>query len=223
MAEKVLVSWSAGKDSALALNALAHDNSVEIAALLTVVTAGYDRISMHGVRRELLRRQAESLGYPLEEVLIPQQCTDEQYGQAMRRALEKHRLLGVGSVAFGDLFLEDVRRYREERLAIVGMRAIFPLWGRNTAELAREFVSAGFKAVVVCVDTQALEASFVGREYGSQFLAELPSGVDPCGENGEFHSFVYDGPGFRKKVEFQRGEIVLRDNRFSYCDLVSGE
>jgi uncharacterized protein (TIGR00290 family) len=223
MPERLLLSWSGGKDCALALREIAGDHGTEVAALLTVVTAGYDRISMHGVRRDLLQKQAESLGYPLEVVLIPQQCTDEQYGEAMRRSLESYRSMGVDRVAFGDLFLEDVRRYREERLAQVGMRALFPLWGRDTALQAREFVSAGFRAVVVCVDTNVLDGRFAGRDYDMQFISDLPPGIDPCGENGEFHTFVYDGPIFGRKVEFRRGEIVLRDERFRYCDLTPSE
>lgn len=220
MNEKVLVSWSGGKDCAYALHEYVHENGHEIAALLTTVTEGYDRISMHGVRRSLLRSQAESLGYPLEEVLIPQQCTDEEYGRLMGSTLEKYNNLGVRGVVFGDLFLEDVRNYREEKLAGIGMKGIFPIWGIDSVELARSFIDQGFRAIVVCVDTEALEGDYVGREYDDRFLSDLPTTVDPCGENGEFHTFVYDSPLFSRSIKFKRGEKVLREDRFYYCDLV---
>jgi uncharacterized protein (TIGR00290 family) len=215
-----ILAWSGGKDSALALYELTRRQNVKIVALLTTVTEGYDRISMHGVRRELLVEQAAALGYPLEEVPIPQQCTDEVYEQRMQQALEKYRRAGVIQAAFGDLFLEDVRAYREERLGRIGMRGIFPLWGRNTAELARQFVQLGFRAIVVCVDTEALDRAYASREVDVAFLEDLPPGVDPCGENGEFHTFVYAGPLFRRPIHVERGEKVLRDDRFYYCDLV---
>ncbi len=226
MSEKVLVSWSGGKDSAYALHQFARTNSYEIAALLTIVTAGYNRISMHGVRRALLQSQVGSLGYPLEEILIPQQCTDEKYEQLMGTALQKYSNLGISGVVFGDLFLEDVRNYREERLGIIGMKGIFPIWGMDTGELAQEFIDRGFRAIVVCVDTEVLDSHYVGREYDGQFLADLPTGIDPCGENGEFHTFVYNGPNFSWSIKLKRGEKVLREGRFYYCDLVpvcSGE
>jgi uncharacterized protein (TIGR00290 family) len=216
-----LLAWSGGKDSALALYELTRPGSMEVVALLTTVTEGYDRISMHGVRRELLAEQAQALGYPLEQVNIPQQCTNEIYEQRMQQALEKYHRAGIRQCAFGDLFLEDVRAYREERLSRIGMRGIFPLWGRNTTEAARQFVQLGFRAIVVCVDTQALDGAYAGREYDDAFLNELPPGVDPCGENGEFHTLVYAGPVFRRPIQVERGEKVLRDHRFYYCDLVA--
>jgi uncharacterized protein (TIGR00290 family) len=215
-----ILAWSGGKDSALALYELTRRQNIEIVALLTTVTEGYDRISMHGVRRKLLVEQARALGYPLEEVAIPQQCTDEIYEQRMQQALEKYHRAGVVQAAFGDLFLEDVRAYREERLARIGMRGLFPLWGRNTAEVARQFVQLGFRAIVVCVDTQALDRAYAGCEVDEAFLKDLPAEVDPCGENGEFHTFVYAGPVFRRPIQVERGEKVLRDDRFYYCDLV---
>lgn len=220
MSEKVLVAWSGGKDSAYALHELVRSGGYEIAALLTTVTAGYDRISMHGVRRALLVDQAVSLGYPLEEVLIPQECTDQEYEQRMQAVLEKYSERGVRSAVFGDLFLEDIRSYREERLGRIGMKGIFPIWGMDTSALARAFIERGFRAVVVCVDTEALDGGFVGREYDSQFLADLPEAVDPCGENGEFHTFVYDGPLFSRSIRLEKGERVLREERFYYCDLI---
>jgi uncharacterized protein (TIGR00290 family) len=175
---------------------------------------------MHGVRRELLVDQANALGYPLDEILIPQNCTNDIYEQRMRQTLEKYQQTGIASAAFGDLFLEEVRAYREERMRQIGMQCIFPLWGRSTARLADEFVRLGFRAIVVCVDTEALSREYAGREYDEDFIKNLPTGVDPCGENGEFHTFVYDGPIFSRPVKVQRGEKVLRDNRFYYCDLI---
>jgi len=220
MKEPILFAWSSGKDSALALYELKRMETVEIAALLTTVTEGYDRVSMHGVQKKLLVEQANSLGYPLEEVSIPQNCSNEIYEQRMRQALEKYHDRQIRAAAFGDLFLEDVRRYREERMSLIGMRCLFPLWQKPTSELARQFIDLGFRAVVVCVDTEKLDGEFSGREYDEQFIQDLPKAVDPCGENGEFHTFVYDGPMFSRTVQIQRGEKVLRDNRFYFCDLI---
>ena len=222
MKDRVLLSWSGGKDSALALHELQQAGHFEVAALLTTITEGHDRISMHGVRRTLLAQQAGRLGYPLEEIAIPQNCTNEVYEQRMEQALEKGRRKGIIGAAFGDLFLEEVRAYRQERMRRIGMQSIFPLWGRHTAEVAREFVTLGFRAVVVCVDTELLSREYAGREYNEDFVKDLPAEVDPCGENGEFHTFVYDGPIFSLPVQVQRGEKVLRDNRFCYCDLLCG-
>jgi uncharacterized protein (TIGR00290 family) len=219
MKEKVMVAWSGGKDAAQALYEIKSQEDREIAALLTTVTEGYDRISMHGVRRSLLTAQAASLGFALEEVRIPQNCTNEIYEQRMQQSLETFQQQGISSAVFGDLFLQDVRAYREERMQRIGMRCIFPLWGKPTLELAVRFINLGFRAIAVCVDTQALSGEFAGREYNEEFIRDLPAGVDPCGENGEFHTFVYDGPVFTAPVRVERGEIVLRDNRFCYCDL----
>ena len=218
--ESVLVSWSGGKDSALALNEILSSGAYRVVALLTTVTQDYDRISMHGVRRVLLERQAASLGLPLEQVFIPKDASNEVYEANMERALAKYRAQGVTSVVFGDIFLEDLRRYREDKLAAVGMKGIFPLWMRDTKQLAKSLFSLGFKAITTCVDTKVLGKEFVGRIIDENFLAELPSFVDPCGENGEFHSFVFDGPIFNGAVRFSVGEKVLRDERFYFCDLV---
>ena len=220
MKNKAILAWSGGKDSALALYEITRLGSAEIAALLTTVTKGYDRISMHGVRRELLVEQALALGYPLEEVAIPEHCTNDAYEQRMQQTLEKYRQAGIAHVVFGDLFLKDVRTYREERLGRIGMQGIFPLWGKNTGEVARQFIQLGFRATVVCVDTELLGREYVGREYDEGFLRDLPGRVDPCGENGEFHTFVHDGPVFRKSIQVERGEKVMRENRFCYCDLI---
>jgi len=218
--KRVLVAWSGGKDSAMALYELQKQHDYEIVALLTTVTEDYDRISMHGVRRTLLEKQAESMGLQLEKVYITKNASNQEYEMKMKDALIKYKTRGVTVVAFGDIFLEDVRRYREANLSKIGMEAIFPIWGRDTTELAQKFIELGFKAIVTCVDSKFLDKKFVGRIYDDRFLCELPPSVDPCGENGEFHTFVFDGPIFRKRVEFKVGEIVLRDGRFYFCDLI---
>ena len=216
MKPQALVSWSGGKDCMLAQwHARA---AYDIVALLTTVTREFDRISLHGVRVELLRIQANRLGIPLRLVEIPHPCTNEIYEQAMAEAWTDAKQQGVTAAICGDLFLEDVRRYREERL--FGSACVFPIWQRPTREVAREFLDLGFRAVLCCVDTQTLPADFAGREYDAELLRELPASVDPCGENGEFHTFVYAGPLFHSAISFERGERVLRDGRFSYCDLL---
>jgi len=222
MSEPVLVAWSGGKDSALALRAVLTDPSLEVAALLTTVTREYDRISVHGVRRSLLHSQLAALGLPLLEMEIPASCDNATYESCLAQSLDAARARNdrVRRCVFGDLFLEDVRRYREERLAPLGMEPIFPLWGRDTGKLAREFIDDGFRAVVVCVDSTLLSPSFSGRAYDSSFLDDLPRSVDQCGENGEFHTFVFDGPLFRERVDFTIGETVTRDERFVFTDLV---
>ena len=213
------LAWSGGKDSALALRELRR-NGVEPAALLTTVTEGYDRVSMHGVRRDLLRRQAAAVGVPLVEVTIPPDCVNAVYEERMAAAFAAPPLEDIGAMASGDLFLEDVRTYREERLAAAGKDALFPLWGRDTRALAHEFVDAGFEAVVCCLDPRALDPGFAGRSYDAGFLADLPDGVDPCGERGEFHTFVHAGPVFAQPVAVRTGEVVERDG-FVFCDLVA--
>lgn len=220
MKKKVLLSWSGGKDAALALHELQASSDYEVAALLTTVTAEYDRISMHGVRRVLLQRQASDLGLPLHIVLISADTTDAEYREKMKEEMQRHLEAGVFHVAFGDIFLEDVRRYREENLALLDLQALFPLWQRDSGELSRSFIDAGFKAIVTCVDSKALSGSFVGRRFDAGFLSDLPPTVDPCGENGEFHSFVYDGPIFRQAIPYSKGRVVLRDQRFYFCDLL---
>jgi uncharacterized protein (TIGR00290 family) len=217
--EEVLFCWSGGKDSAMALHALREQGDCRVAALLTTITEQYDRVSMHGVRRVLLERQAESIGLPLHAVPIPPQCIDTIYEQRMEEALAEHFARGVRCVAFGDIFLDDLRAYREKNLALVGMQAIFPVWKRDTGELAREFVRLGFRAITVCVDPRVLDTSFAGRELNASFFGDLPPGVDPCGENGEFHTFVFDGPIFREPIPVRIGEKVMRDG-FCFCDLL---
>jgi uncharacterized protein (TIGR00290 family) len=220
MPEEVILSWSGGKDSAMAFMELARDPRYRIASLLTTVTSGYERISMHGVRISLLEEQANSLGVPLLKVTIPEGSSNEQYESAMRSVLTRVQVNGVKTVAFGDLFLEDIRRYREERLSQVGMKAVFPIWKRDTCEVANSFLKVGFKAILVCVDSKFLDRSFVGRAFDESLLADLPPGVDPCGENGEFHTFVHAGPIFNRPIRVKSGEVVLRENRFWYCDIL---
>jgi uncharacterized protein (TIGR00290 family) len=175
---------------------------------------------MHGVRTALLEQQAESLRLPLEKVYITSNASNEEYEAKMRDKLTHYQGQGVSSVVFGDVFLENVREYRESNLAKIGMKGIFPLWERDTVELAHTFIDLGFKSVVTCVDSDVLDGKFVSRVFDERFLSELPDHIDPCGENGEFHSFVYDGPIFRERIPYRKGKIVLRDSRFYYCDLI---
>jgi uncharacterized protein (TIGR00290 family) len=219
MPEDVLFCWSGGKDSAMALHALQSAQSHRVTSLLTTVTEEFDRISMHGVRRVLLERQAESIGLPLHAVLIPPQCVNATYEARMNEALNEHLGRGVRRVAFGDIFLEDLRVYRERNLAQMGMEALFPIWKRDSRELTHKFLRLGFQAIAVCVDPSVLDSSFAGRVLDESFFADLPPGVDPCGENGEFHTFVFDGPVFQEPIQFVIGEKVLRDG-FYFCDLL---
>lgn len=216
------MAWSGGKDSALALAALAADPRYRVVALLTTVTTGYDRISIHGIRRSVLEAQVAALRLPLHEARIPPAATNPVYEDAFARALEEIRATHpvVRHIAFGDLFLTEVRAYREALLGRVGWTGVFPLWGRDTAALARECVTTGYRAILCCVDTTQLGAGFAGRVYDLDLLSELPASVDPCGERGEFHTCVCDGPGFRHPIAVRPGERVLRDNRFQYCDLL---
>jgi uncharacterized protein (TIGR00290 family) len=213
----VVVSWSGGKDSCLALAEIRRTRNVT--ALLTTITRDFDRISMHGVRSVLLEWQAESLGIPLHKIFISKGAGNEEYERNTTEALEEFRARGVDTAVFGDLFLEDIRAYREKLLARLGMKGLYPIWGRDTSQLIKEFLARGFKTAVVCVDPAKLSRAFVGRVIDEQFLAELPAEVDPCGENGEFHTFVFAGPGFQSPVPFSFGEIVMRDG-FWFADLV---
>ena len=217
--EPVALSWSGGKDSALALWALREELGTEPAALLTTITEDYDRISMHAVRSDLLRAQARATGVELVEIPIPAACVNATYEERMALALGAPPLHQVPTIAFGDLFLEDVRAYRETRLAGAGRSALFPLWHRDTTVLARQFIDAGFEAILVSVDPDQLDPAFVGRSFDEALLAELPAGVDPCGENGEFHTFVHAGPVFQAPIEVELGEAVMRDG-FAFQDLL---
>jgi uncharacterized protein (TIGR00290 family) len=215
----VLVSWSGGKDSCLALYETQKASDVRVEALLTTVTRDFDRISMHGVRRVLLEQQAQSLGLPLRQVFIAKGAGNDEYEQRMGEAFDLYRNRGIDLVVFGDLFLQDIRAYRERLLARFGMTGSFPVWGRDTRKFIREFLGLGFKAIIVCVDPRQLDPSFCGRLIDEDFLADLPQGADPCGENGEFHTFVFDGPNFSTPVKFLKGDVVCRDS-FWFCDLV---
>jgi uncharacterized protein (TIGR00290 family) len=204
----------------MALHELLVQGKYDVVALLTTVTEGYQRISMHGVRRALLQRQAESLGLPLAEVRLPQQASNQEYEAQITEALVRYKENGVTQVAFGDIHLEDLRAYRERNLARLELKGLFPIWKRDASGLLRSFIGSGFKATTVCVDTQALGKEFLGRAIDGQFVSDLPATVDVCGENGEYHSFVYDGPIFGRSVAHKPGERVLRDHRFYFCDLI---
>lgn len=221
MTEPVVLSWSGGKDSALALRELQRSPLHRVVGLLTTLTAEHDRVSMHGVRRTLLVKQVASIGLPLHVMEIRAGAGNDAYERAMLEALEGFRSRGIRTIAFGDLFLDDVRAYREELVARAGMQAIFPIWGRETAPLAVDFIDSGFRAILTCVDTQAVEPELAGRWYDRDLLKELPPSADPCGENGEFHTFVTAGPGLSGEVEVLAGERVLRDGRFMFCDLTT--
>jgi uncharacterized protein (TIGR00290 family) len=217
----VVLSWSGGKDSALALDALSRDPELQVVGLLTSVTSTYDRVSVHGVRRSMLEAQVERLGLPLFEISLGPNCSNEAYEAAFHAALDEIRRErpDVTRIAFGDLFLEDVRAYRVRLLAGTGFEPLFPIWGLDTASLARRFIADGFAARLVCVDTTQLDAAFAGRAFDEQLLADLPATADPCGERGEFHTFVSNGPQFREPISYRIGQTVLRDDRFMFCDI----
>lgn len=216
------LSWSGGKDSALALHKLQGGCESAVGALITTVTADYERVSMHGVRRQLLVRQAQAVGLPLVEVEIPAACPNDVYEQRMRKVLVETPLAETQTIAFGDLFLADVRAYREQLLSRVAKQAIFPLWGQDTSQLAREFIAAGFQAILVCVDPRRLDPSFAGRQFDAGLLADFPADIDPCGENGEFHTFVHAGPIFSAPIACQAGDVVERDG-FVFCDVLASD
>lgn len=222
MSEKVVVAWSGGKDSALALYEILNSDSIDynVIKLLTTIEKSYNRISIHNVRRILIQKQAEALQIPLGEILILKGASNAKYETTLLKTLKSYRDNGVSSVIFGDIFLDDIRKYREYILAKVGLKGVFPLWKKDTKLLSRVFLDLGFKAIITSVDSYFIEKDFVGREYDEKLLLDLPAKVDPCGENGEFHTFVYDGPIFRTKVGFKKGAITFRNNRFYCCDLL---
>ncbi len=220
--EKVLFAWSGGKDSTLALYEIQRSQRYKIVSLLTTITEDYDRVSWHGVRRTLVEQQAKSLGLPIQEVFIPKDCSNEEYESRMKEALIRFKQAGVSLVACGDIFLEDTRKYREDNLSKLEMKGLFPIWGRDSAELTRSFIALGFQAIIICIDTKVLDKKLVGRIIDESFLAQLPPNVDPAGENGEFHSFVFDGPIFRERIAYKLGEQVLRDS-FYFYDLLPTE
>ncbi len=216
---KAILSWSSGKDSAMALYRILAGKQFEVACLLTTVSERFHRVSMHGVREELLEMQAKSVGIPLEKVMIPYPCPTTVYEQKMSDVMATWKGRGVTHAIFGDLFLEDIRKYREDTLAKLTITPAFPVWGKDTAGLAREMVRLGFRAIVTCVDPKKLDIGFAGRQFDSTFLKELPPTVDPCGENGEFHTFVYDGPIFQEPIPVEVGERVMRDG-FQFADVL---
>lgn len=213
------MSWSSGKDSAYALHAVRAADEVQIVGLLTTLNATADRVAMHAVRRELLQAQAAALGLPLHAIELPAPCPNDVYEERFAQATAAARRAGVARFVFGDLFLADVRAYREQALAGTGVEPLFPLWGRPTAQLAADMLAQGLRAVVTCVDPARAPAELAGRWYDEQLLAELPPGVDPCGENGEFHTFVVDGPGFAAGLDVVVGEVVERDG-FIFADVL---
>ena len=216
--KRILLSWSSGKDSAWSLHVLRQRQEFEIVGLLTTVNETYARVAMHAVRAELLEAQAAAVGLPLWKIPIPSPCSNAQYEAAMGTAVERAMSEGLSGIAFGDLFLEDIRRYREERLRGTGILPLFPIWGIPTPDLAREMISAGLRARLTCIDPKQISQSFVGREFDAALLADLPAGIDPCGERGEFHTFAYDGPMFRHPVPVRLGETIERDG-FVFADL----
>jgi uncharacterized protein (TIGR00290 family) len=219
MDEAVVVSWSGGKDSALALDAVVRGGEFRVASLLTTVAEGLERVQIQNVRRELIERQAEALGLPLRRVYIRKGASNVEYEERLAAALAEFKEAGVRRVVFGDLFLEDIREYRGRLLARLSMEGLYPIWGRDTRALLEEFVGRGFKAVVTSIDARVLDESFAGAEVDRALIERLPAGVDPCGENGEFHTFVYDGPLFGRPVRFARGELTTEDG-FHFRDLM---
>lgn len=226
--KKAYLNWSSGKDAALALYRIRQQGELNIGKLLTTINSDLDRISMHGLRKELLFAQVQQIGLPLKLVSLPGTVSSEVYNQKMQSVVEDLKQEGFTHSVFGDIFLEDLKKYREEQLAQVGLKAVFPLWMNDTAKLIREFIEIGFKAIVVCANSRLLDPSFCGRIIDETFIKDLPEGVDPCGENGEFHTFVFDGPLFKAPVTFEIGEKMEKeykpskdwDTRFCYCDLI---
>ena len=217
--KKTLLSWSSGKDSAWALHVLRQQSDIELAGLFCTVNQAYERVAMHAVRMELLQRQAQSAGLPLQIIPIPNPCSSADYERIMREFIEQDSMQEIDCMAFGDLFLEDIRRYREEHLANSGIAPIFPLWGKDTRRLSQEMIESGLRATITCVDPKYLPAEFSGREFNASFLRQLPKHIDPCGEKGEFHTFAFAGPMFGQPVEHTVGETVTRDG-FVFTDLV---
>lgn len=218
MKKKVLLSWSSGKDCAWALQALRQDTSVEVVGLFCMVNSDFDRVATHAVRIALLQQQASSIGLPLHLIEIPYPCVNGAYDRAVNIFIAQAKLDGVEYFAYGDLFLEDVRKYREDSLLGTGITPLFPIWGMATAELSRTMVASGLKAMIVCIDPKRLAHEFVGREFDAAFLDALPANIDPCGENGEFHSFAFDGPMFQTPIAVTVGEVIARDG-FVFCAL----
>jgi uncharacterized protein (TIGR00290 family) len=220
-ARPTLLSWSSGKDSAWALHQLQQDPGIDLRGLFCTVNQAFARVAMHGVRLELLRQQADALGLPLQVIDLPWPCSNERYQEIMAVFVAEARAAGIACFAFGDLFLQDIRQYRETQLAGTGIEPIFPLWGRNTRQLAQEMIAGGLRAKLTCIDPKQMPRKLAGHEFNAALQAALPDQVDPCGENGEFHSFVFDGPMFLQPVALQAGEVVERDG-FVFADFLPG-
>jgi uncharacterized protein (TIGR00290 family) len=221
MKKRTLLSWSSGKDSAWTLHVLQQQKDVEVVGLFCTYNEKFERGAMHGVRIELIRQQAEKTGLPLQLIPIPDPCSDAEYKTIMGDFIKQVKSRGIDNIAFGDLFLEDIRRYREESLAGTGITPLFPLWGKPTGELSKEMVSKGLRAIITSVDPKSLTADFAGHVYDSTFLEQIPDSIDPCGEKGEFHSFAYDGPMFKSRLNIRVGETVTRDG-FVFADVLPG-
>jgi len=217
--KRVALSWSSGKDSAWSLHLLKQDPQIEVIALLTTLNEEFDRVAMHAVRRELLEAQSRAAGLPLWSIPLPWPCSNQEYESRMRAACDRALAEGVDAIAFGDLFLTDIRAYREKQLAGTGLEPIFPVWQIPTHHLANDMIAAGLRAKLTCVDPRVLDRRFAGRDFDSGLLADLPPSVDPCGENGEFHTFVYAGPMFQQPISVAPGEIVDREG-FVFADFV---
>jgi uncharacterized protein (TIGR00290 family) len=218
--EKVLVSWSGGKDCSLALHEILAGREYKVVGLMTTITGGYDRIDMHDIRCSLLEKQAGALGFPLEFVAISSHTSPADYEPALVQTLRRYQASGVTSVVFGDIFREDLKKYRQLNLARLGMKAVFPLWKRDNFQILESFITLGFKAVVSSINTHALGSQFVGRIIDWKFIFDYPKTADVCGEHGEYHTFVYDGPIFKQAVEYKLGETFIRDVHYEYCDLI---
>ena len=219
MRKKTLLSWSSGKDSAWALHTLKQDPGIDLVGLFCTINKEFDRVAMHGVRVELLQKQADSIGLPLEVIEIPYPCSNAEYEKIMGLFVARAQKANIEQFAFGDLFLEDVRHYREEKLKNSGIKAIFPIWGIPTEQLSRDMIRSGLRTVITCIDPRKTPEEFAGREFDEDFLHALPETVDPCGENGEFHSFVFDGPMFKEKIDILVGDIIHRDD-FVFADVL---
>jgi len=222
MKKRALLSWSSGKDSAWTLHRLLQQQDIEVVGLFTTINKEFDRIAMHAVRTELLQKQTESIGLPIRMIPIPNPCSNSQYEAIMKKFVEEVKQQDIKYFAFGDLFLKDIRKYREDSLTNTGITPLFPIWGKDTKTLSIEMINSGIRARITCVDPKQLSADFAGKEYNKLFLEQIPDRVDPCGENGEFHTFVFDGPMFNKEINISVGETVARDG-FVFTDLLLEE
>lgn len=219
MKKRTLLSWSSGKDSAWALHVLRRQSDMDVVGLFSTVNQEFERVAMHAVRNELLQQQAESVGLPIQVIPIPNPCSHAEYENIMGEFIAQVKEQRMDCIAFGDLYLEDIRKYREEKLDGTGITPTFPLWGKDTEALSKEMVEGGLRAIITCIDPRTMPSAFAGKEYNASFLEQIPAGVDPCGENGEFHSFAFDGPMFKSAVNIRVGETVSRDG-FIFTDLL---